>query len=132
MDLDNPSDQDVEDWFAAMARASQERQEAAERLAASTPDVLVLCRKRADGVVQGVMVSPSPDSPGRWRVTWFDEGGFFGDGTRNTKLDCVNEAMREGFKDTNRELLRQYMKLDSFHAGNAMTEEIAKWNAGIR
>lgn len=84
---------------------------------------LVLAMTRNDGLKMGVLVSPSPDQPGKWRLTFFDEDGFSGDTTRTTRPECIALAIREGYRDTNRNLLRELDKTQRFRDGNSR-----RWN----
>lgn len=122
----------VDAWFDHMARVSHCRTLKAERLAAREKGGIVLCATRHDGSVNGAMVSPSPDKPGKWRITWFDVQGFSGDGTRDTKAECIRECLVDGYHDTNRNLLREYSRLASFHEGNERTTAMACAHAAMR
>ena len=113
---------DADDWFSHMARVSDCRKLKAKRLAEREPGGLVLCCTRRDGTVMGALVSPSTDYAGKWRITWFDKRGFSGDGTRDSRFACIHECLKEGYHDTNRNLLREYMALASFHEGNEQVE----------
>lgn len=94
------------------------------------PGGLVLELKRKDGTSLGAFISPEPDNSGRWRITWFDQRGFSGDTQRATKAACIIDAMKEGYRDTNRNLLRVYAKLQSFQDGNEQTERMRAYQAG--
>ena len=114
---------DFDAWLRQSMRESACRKLKARRLAERESGGLVLCCKRRDGSVMGALVSPSTDHAGKWRVTWFDERGFSGDGTRNSKFEAIHECLREGYHDTNRNLLRQYSALPSFQEGNEQTHK---------
>lgn len=76
----------------------------------------------------GAQITPEPDGSGRWRITYFDKNGFSGDAPRGSKEAAINDALDNGYRDTNRNLLREYTKLDSFDKGNESTDKIRKIN----
>jgi hypothetical protein len=98
---------DLDAWFEHMARGSRCRKLKALRLAEREGEALVLCAERRDGWVMGALITP--DADGRWRVTWFNRDGFSGHGIRDTKFAAIHEAIREGYHDTNRNLLDEMM-----------------------
>ena len=89
---------------------------------------VVLAKKRQDGSIVGAAISAS--QCGRWRITWFDADGFSGDTTANTKTECVLLCLNEGYTDSNRNLLRQIQRLESFHEGCEQTTAVARMHGG--
>lgn len=68
-----------------------------------------------DGSQTGCLVTPNPDQSTPWRLTYFDSLGFGvgGIGFR-TKENAVLHALHEGYRDTNRNLLRECMANPGF------------------
>ncbi len=116
-----------DDYFDAMDRHVAVTDELAAKLGAE-PGGLVLAQKRSNGSDMGAYISPEPDGTGRWRITWFDARGFSGDTQRKDKAACVLVALQDGYRDTNRQLLRTLMKQPSFQEGNEDTEKVRDAN----
>lgn len=106
-------------FSAEMQRRFDVEKLLAEALATETNDGIVLSKTGPAGRRIGAYVSQEPDDSGKWRVTWFDERGFSGHGTRESKAKAILEALQEGYRDTNRALLDELSLLESFRAGNA-------------
>jgi len=79
---------------------------------------------------QGALFLPDATEPGRVRVSYFDERGFFGHLTRDSYEALLNEAWVDGFREETHGLLEQWMTLDSFNEGNEVVSLIAQVNRG--
>ncbi len=119
---------DVKPFTPEFDRFLEVKKLLAEGLARELPDGVVLGKLHGTGMRQGAMISREPDNSGKWRVSWFDERGFSGDGRRDSYQAAILEALTEGYRDTNRQLLDELGQLESFHAGNAATMAIREEN----
>lgn len=79
---------------------------------------------------QGAVFLPDASEPGRFRVSFFDERGFYGHATRDTYESALNEAWTDGFRQEADGLLEQWMTKDSFAKGNEIASLIAQVNRG--
>jgi hypothetical protein len=95
---------------------------------ARQPGGLVLAATGWNGSPIGAMVSPSQG--GQWRVSWFDKFGFAGNTTPDTKEACILLCLEEGYTDTNRNLLTELSRLESFHEGCERTTAVARMHGG--
>ena len=120
--------ENIDPFSPQFDRIREVRKLLAEGLARELPDGVVLGKLHGTGMRQGVMISREPDNSGNWRVSWFDERGFSGDGKRDSYQAAILDALSEGFRDTNRGLLDELSTLESFHAGNAATVVIREEN----
>lgn len=108
------------DPFERYRLAAAARETEADRIAADTGDApVVLARTlppgiRGEPVIQGVLISPSsdPNYPGQWQITRFDADGMSGHTNEPTKRDAVLDSLKEGYADTNRNLLRELARTD--------------------
>jgi hypothetical protein len=64
-------------------------------------------------------------------LSWFDQNGFSGDSQFPGKREAVAAALGEGYRDTDRNLLRKLIVADSFEAGNEMTARIRSANRAM-
>ncbi len=79
---------------------------------------------------QGGIFLPDASEPGRVRVSYFDQQGFYGHVTRDNYEAVLEEAWRSGLNRETSGLLEQWMNLDSFREGNEVTSLIAQVNRG--
>lgn len=98
-------------------RANKEKQQALN-LAKETGDQSVQLSSR-DGS-RGAMVNKSGKSPGKWQASWFDDRGFYGDSTFDTKEEAMVEAFKEGFI-IQKDLISEFNKDPKFSKGNEFT-----------
>lgn len=106
------------DPFARFIQVSDLRDRAAKRLAeeGGKPVVLMNPQNR-----NGAFISPNSDEHGAWRMTDFDQKGFSGHRYFDDKEQAARAAYADGYKDKNRNLLREYSRLDTFSDGNDAT-----------
>lgn len=117
----------IDDWFRHMARKNHCRRLKAERLGSQSGSIVLEKKNQRDGCPMGVAISVAQGAG--WRITWFDANGFYGDTTRESKAECVLLCLQEGYQDTNRNLLRQLSRLESFHTGCERTTAVARMHA---
>ena len=98
-------------------RAEREEQQAIS-LARETGEQSVQLSNK-DGS-RGAMVNKSGKIPGKWQVSWFDDSGFYGDSTFDTKEETVIEAFKEGFV-IQKDLISEFNKDPKFSKGNEFT-----------
>jgi hypothetical protein len=98
-------------------RARREQQQAIS-LSKETGDQSVQLSNN-DGS-RGAMVNKSGKFPGKWQVSWFDDRGFYGDATFDTKEESMIEAFKEGFI-MQKDLISEFNKDPKFSKGNEFT-----------
>lgn len=112
--------------FADQIRQMRERSKAmddqAAAIAGNDDKPVVLADKRQ----HGVLISNDIDEPGKVRLTWFDKDGFSGHTVYNTRQEAIRAAMQSGYADTNRNLLREYSRLDTFKQGNERADQVQR------
>ena len=113
--------EDAESIFAASERMVEVEEAQAKEIAAEGDDGVVLA-KDMNGRKAGAMVTRNSNDEGGWRITQFDEDGFFGHMVFPTKEAAVKEALSEGYQDTNRNLFNEIGTTDRFTKGNESLE----------
>jgi hypothetical protein len=112
--------------FAEQIRQMRERDKAMNDLAAviagDDDKPVVLADKRQ----HGALISNDIDEPGKVRLTWFDKDGFSGHTVYNTRQEAIRAALQSGYADTNRNLLREYSRLDTFKQGNERADQVQR------
>lgn len=68
----------------------------------------------------GAMVNKSGKFQGKWQASWFDERGFYGDSTFDTKEEAMIEAFKDGFI-IQKDLISEFSKDPKFSKGNEFT-----------
>ncbi len=119
------ADESPDAYWDRLQREAGERDARADAIAKEEGPVVLVNKDRPN---QGALIHPSADEPGHWQYTFFDENGFSGHTTRDTKAEALRLAMQEGYRDTNRNLLRQYAPTDAFRQGNERADQIQREN----
>jgi Large polyvalent protein associated domain 38/Type III restriction enzyme, res subunit len=112
-----------DDWFDKMGELSDLKEELAKELGKGAGALALVSKRSKDGQA-GAVVSRNSDGEGAWRFTRFDKDGFSGHMVFDSKEEAVLAALKEGYRDTNRDVLRQVSKLPSFTAGNEFTDKL--------
>ena len=100
-----------------LEKARIEEQQAIDISTETGDQSVQLSNKAGD---RGAMINKSGRSPGKWQATWFDNRGFYGDETFNTKEEAMIEAFKEGFV-IQRDLISEFNKDSKFSKGNEFT-----------
>lgn len=119
---------DEYDPFARFIQVSDLRDQAAKRLADEGNKPVVLMNPQNRG---GAFISPNSDEHGAWRMTDFDRNGFSGHRYFDDKEKAARAAYADGYKDKNRNLLREYSLLDTFSDGNDATHARLQANRAL-
>jgi hypothetical protein len=77
---------------------------------------------------KGVVIFPSPSSPGKFQLTYWDKDGFAGHGNYNSKEDAIDAALMEGFRTPDQQAFKDASKTDEWDQGNEDAAENQKWN----
>ena len=101
-------------------RAEKEKQQAIA-LSQETGDQSVQLSSR-DGR-RGAMVNRSAKTQGKWQASWFDDRGFYGDSTFDTKEEAMIESFKEGFV-IQKDLISEFNKDPKFQKGNEYTRAL--------
>jgi len=96
---------------------------------------------RTDGDLMGVQLQngagnqfavflPDASEPGRFRVSYFDDRGFYGHTTRDTYKAALDEAWTDGFRSEAKGKLEELASTEAFAKGNELASLIAQVNRG--
>ena len=76
---------------------------------------------------KGSIIHPSTKSPGKWQMTTWDERGFFGDTTHNSKEEAIQESFLLGYKKIDTDgVFKKVSTSKEFNEGIRKTEEAQK------
>ena len=115
-------------WYKKAKVISDIMQELIERAEREQQQAINLSKETGDQSVQlsnkdnsrGAIINKSGKMPGKWQATWFDDRGFYGDSTFNTKEEAMVEAFKEGFV-IQKDLISDFNKDPKFSKGNEFT-----------
>ena len=129
-----PRPEDVDELFAYYQAVSDAKDKAASKMANEPMGGIVLVSK--DGK-KGAAVSRNTIAGTRdgkevtkeWRASYFDENGFSGHIDGDTREDVLRMVLDENYRDTNRNLLKEFMSDPKFMEGIEANEKAQKEHA---
>lgn len=119
------NDEEADDFFSAIQRKIDERKALAYRLAGGPGGIVLAMNTERQ---HGAMITPDAETPGFWRITWFDVDGFSGHTSRSSKFEAMMCALSEGYADIDRNRLDRLRQTHQFHKGNEATEIVRRIN----
>jgi hypothetical protein len=79
---------------------------------------------------KGAIFSPDASEPGKFRVTLFDESGFYSHETRNSFNDLLNDVWQMGFREEIKGLLEELSSTQKWVRGSEQTTLIHEYHCG--
>ncbi len=116
-------------WYKkAQGRLPDNLQKYVEKARKEKQQAIALSKETGEQSVQlsnsdgsrGAMVNRSGKFPGKWQASWFDDRGFYGDSTFDTKEEAMVDAFEDGFI-IQRDLISEFNKDPKFSKGNEYT-----------
>ena len=115
-------------WYKKAKNVSDIMRELIEKSTREKQQAINLSKGTGNNSVQlsnkdnsrGAMINKSGRMPGKWQSTWFDNKGFYGDTTFDTKEEAIIEAFKEGFI-IQKDLIAEFNKDPKFSKGNEFT-----------
>jgi len=109
----------------AYSKSFQEKQKAIIEQAATekTPSLYKKETYKGKEYTSGVIIHPSTKFPGKWQATAWDEKGFSGDSTHNTKEEAIQDAISSGNRLVGRQEFDRIAKTKEFNDGNQSTAD---------
>jgi hypothetical protein len=127
--------------FEQMMKETREKavakRQRAEELSAEYPDGVIVLRKDQPETVHrpwvGAIIHPSPKDTGRYQVSIFDDDGFSMDYSEASYRDAIYQAITEGYRAVDMDLLDRVGETPRFMAGClwSMLPDNEKWSANI-
>jgi len=77
---------------------------------------------------RGAVIFPSPSQQGKFQISYFDRGGFSGHTLQGSVESAIKDAMRDGYRLTDRDLVSEYGRTTEFAEGNIRANIIQTYN----